>query len=55
MNKTVFVTGVGIISGLGYGRGATMDALREHRTAIGKIRYLGTSHDVPVSEVPYRN
>ena len=55
MNKTVFVTGVGIISGLGYGRGATMDALREHRTAIGKIRYLGTSHDLPVSEVPYSN
>ena len=52
---TVFVTGVGIISGLGYGRSATMKALREHRSAIGKIRYLGTSHDLPVSEVPYSN
>lgn len=55
MNKTVFVTGVGIISGLGYGRCVTMKALREHRSAIGKIRYLGTSHDLPVSEVPYSN
>lgn len=55
MSKTVFVTGIGIISGLGYGRRATMEALREHRTAIGKIRYLGTSHDLPVSEVPYSN
>lgn len=52
---TVFVTGVGIISGLGYGRSATMEALRGHRSAIGKIRYLGTSHDLPVSEVPYSN
>ena len=55
MNKTVFVTGVGIISGLGYGRCVTMKALREHRSAIGKIRYLSTSHDLPVSEVPYSN
>lgn len=55
MNKTVLVTGIGIISGLGYGRSATMKALREHRSAIGKIRYLGTSHDLPVSEVPYSN
>ncbi len=52
---TVYVTGIGIISGLGYGRRATMEALREHRSAIGKISYLGTSHDLPVSEVPFRN
>lgn len=55
MSRTVFVTGVGIISGLGYGRRVTMEALRGHRSAIGKIRYLGTSHDLPVSEVPYSN
>lgn len=55
MSKTVFVTGIGVISGLGYGRRATMEALREHRSAIGSIRYLGTSHDLPVSEVPYSN
>ena len=55
MNKTVFVTGVGIISGLGYGRRVTMEALREHRSAIAKIRYLDTTLDLPVSEVPYSN
>lgn len=52
---TVYVTGIGIISGLGYGRCATMNALHERRSAIGKIRYLETSHNLPASEVPFSN
>lgn len=54
MSKTVYVTGVGIITGLGYGKQVTMEGLRSHRSAIKKVRYLRTEHkDMLVSEVPF--
>lgn len=52
----VYVTGVGVVSGLGVGKEAHMEALRTSRSAIGEVRYLDTSHkELPVSEVPYSN
>lgn len=56
MNKTLFVTGTGIITGLGYGRQAQMEALRRKQSAVGKVRYLQTEHtELPVSQVPFSN
>ena len=52
MNESIVVSGMGIITGLGYGKEATFVALHSGRSGIGKIRYLQTIHaDYPVSEV----
>lgn len=52
----VYITGCGIISALGYGKETTMDALRQHKSAVGKIRFLRTEHtELPVGEVPFSN
>jgi len=52
MNETIVVSGMGIITGLGYGKEATITALRSKRSGIGKMHYLNTIHaDYPVSEV----
>lgn len=52
----VYVTGTGIITGLGYGKTTTLEALRQHRSAVAAVRYLNTDHtELPVSEVPFSN
>lgn len=52
----VYITGCGIISALGYGKEVTMNALRQHRSAVGRIRFLQTEHtELPVGEVPFSN
>jgi len=52
----VYITGTGIITGLGYGKECTMRAFRQHESAVGKVRFLHTEHnELPVSEVPYSN
>ncbi|MDD3281014.1 MAG: beta-ketoacyl synthase N-terminal-like domain-containing protein, partial [Bacteroidales bacterium] len=52
MNETIVVSGMGIITGLGYGKEATITALRSKRSGIGKMHYLNTIHaDYPVGEV----
>lgn len=52
----VYITGCGIISALGYGKEMTMDALKQHKSAVGKIRFLQTEHtELPVGEVPFSN
>lgn len=52
MNEDSVVTGMGIITGLGYGKKQTLEALRLQHSGIGKINYLQTIHaDYPVSEV----
>lgn len=52
MNENIVVTGMGIITGLGYGKKATLEALRCQHSGIGKMNYLQTIHaDYPVSEV----
>lgn len=52
MSENIVVTGMGIISGLGYGKKATLASLQAKKTGIGTIHYLQTKHKkFPVSEV----
>ncbi len=52
--KRIVVTGMGIISALGWGTEKTCEFLLNNRTGIGKMKYLQTKHtDLPVGEVPY--
>jgi 3-oxoacyl-[acyl-carrier-protein] synthase-1 len=54
--KEVYVTGAGIISALGHGKQATLEALRNQRSGIAPIRYLKTLHSgLPVGEVKFSN
>lgn len=56
MAGKVFVTGAGIVSALGIGTGATLDALLKGESGIGRIRHLETEHDeFPVGEVSLSN
>ncbi|MDR1676557.1 MAG: beta-ketoacyl-[acyl-carrier-protein] synthase family protein [Tannerella sp.] len=52
----VYVTGAGIVSAIGTGRQATLDALRGERSGVEPVRYLRTAHTgLPVGEVKYSN
>lgn len=52
MAKRVVVTGMGIISALGVGKDAHLNALKEEKSGVGKINYLETKHtDIPSGEV----
>jgi len=52
----IHVTGAGIISALGTGKQATLEALRNKQSGVTPLRYLTTSHtDFPVGEVKYSN
>lgn len=56
MPKEIFVTGSGIVSALGAGKEAMLNALRERRTGIAPVRYLQTAHtELPVGEVKMSN
>ena len=53
MPRRIFITGLGIISGIGNNLGETMNSLLQSRSGIDKITYRKTqlTEDVPVSEV----
>lgn len=53
MSKRVFVTGIGIISGIGNNVEETLESLKEKKTGVEEIKYLNTNHKgiIPVSEV----
>jgi len=55
MPRRIFVTGLGIITGIGNNLAATKDFLFHLRTGIGKIQFLETNlrDEIPVSEVKY--
>lgn len=54
MSEKLVVTGMGVISGLGKGKDATLAALLAEKSAVGAIKYIQTMHnDIPVSEVPF--
>ncbi|MDR1103547.1 MAG: beta-ketoacyl-[acyl-carrier-protein] synthase family protein [Tannerella sp.] len=54
--KDVYVTGAGIVSAIGLGRQATLDALLNGRSGVEPVRYLKTAHaGLPVGEVKYGN
>ncbi len=53
MRKKVYITGIGIISGIGFNQEETLDSLLNSRSGIGHIQYLDTKHSgkVLTSEV----
>jgi 3-oxoacyl-[acyl-carrier-protein] synthase-1 len=53
MPRRIFVTGLGIITGIGNNLAETKDSLFHLRSGIGKIRFLDTNlrDEIPVSEV----
>ncbi len=57
MSKTVFVAGVGVISGIGNNTAECINALQNSRAGIAKIKYLQTAHQdtFPVAEVKLSN
>ena len=56
MSNQVFVTGMGIITGLGIGKEENLQAIFNHKTAIEKIRFLKSKHtELPAAEVKYTN
>ncbi|OFX88549.1 MAG: beta-ACP synthase [Bacteroidetes bacterium GWF2_33_16] len=57
MSKRIFITGIGIITGIGNNVEETLQSIRSGKTGVGKIKYLDTFHKdtIPVSEVNYSN
>ncbi|MDR1456253.1 MAG: beta-ketoacyl-[acyl-carrier-protein] synthase family protein [Tannerella sp.] len=54
--EAVYVTGAGVVSAIGLGQKAVLDALRGGRSGVEPVRYLRTVHsDFPVGEVKYGN
>ena len=52
----VHITGMGVVSAVGCGKGETLEALRAGRAGIGPVRYLQTEEKAfPVGEVPLSN
>ncbi|WP_333697670.1 beta-ketoacyl-[acyl-carrier-protein] synthase family protein [Bacteroides congonensis] len=51
----IYVTGLGIISGIGIGVSENIEALRQGKHGIGKVTLFPTALDVPVSEVKHNN
>jgi 3-oxoacyl-[acyl-carrier-protein] synthase II len=51
MSKEVFVTAMGIVSGLGIGTEMTLQSLLSSKSSIGKIKHLDTVNEMPCSEV----
>lgn len=51
----IYVTGLGVVSGIGIGVNENIDALRLQKHGIGKITLFPTALDVPVSEVKRTN
>jgi len=54
MAQNVFVTGLGIITGIGKNVEETLNALKNLHSGVGAISHLKTVHDhLPCSEVPF--
>lgn len=51
----IYVTGLGVVSGIGLGVAENIASLRKHRHGMGKVTLFPTKLDVPVSEVKYNN
>jgi len=53
MSKRIFVTGIGIISGIGNNVEETLQSLKDKKSGVTEIKYLKTNHKgiIPVSEV----
>lgn len=52
----IHITGAGVVSAIGCGMGETLSALRDGRSGIGPVRFLGTEQTrFPVGEVKLSN
>lgn len=51
----IYVTGLGVVSGIGLGIEENIASLRKHQHGMGKVTLFPTKLDVPVSEVKYSN
>lgn len=57
MSKKVYITGIGIVSAIGFNAQETLDSLRQCRTGVGEIRHLQTRlrGQLPAAEVKASN
>ena len=56
MAPAIHITGAGVVSAVGCGKGETLEALRRGRSGIGPVRFLQTEEKAfPVGEVPLSN
>ena len=54
--KRIAITGEGIVSAIGIGKEQVRDALVNHKTGIGEMKYLDSiHHELPVAEVKMSN
>lgn len=51
MALDVYITGMGIVSGIGIGVDQTLVSLREQKSGIQPLKHLQTIHDLPCAEV----
>ena len=51
----IYVTGLGVVSGIGLGVAENIASLRKHQHGMGKVTLFPTELDVPVSEIKYSN
>lgn len=51
----IYVTGIGVVSGIGCGVEENLHSLRTSKPGIGKVTLFPTALDVPVSEVKHTN
>lgn len=56
MSTRVFISGCGVVSAIGVGRGETLLSLKEGRRGLAPARYLQTTHkELPLGEVKLSN
>ena len=52
MIDPIYITGTGVVSAIGIGKAATLEALLNNRSGVGPLKYLKTEHkEFPVGEV----
>ena len=52
MTDPIYITGTGVVSAIGLGKAATLEALLTNRSGVGPLKYLKTAHkEFPVGEV----
>ena len=52
MIEPIYITGTGVVSAIGIGKAATLEALLSNRSGVGRLKYLKTEHkEFPVGEV----
>ena len=56
MMPPIYITGAGVVSAIGIGQAATLEALKTGTTGIAPMRYLDSRHsELPVGEVKHSN